>query len=238
MAAEGGQDILLGRRRRAARARGRRATSEGRDVSPTSTSATASAIDRSWYRASGLRASESHRVEFHDTPVLAVLGGADELLREPWFSRDAVRTAATWAGIADCILAGDASSAIGERRSTSCALHAARAGCAWRRRRSTVGSSTRWRDSATGMAGPRSRRQTSDQDRGDWRTRGRRRMPRGDRRRGARRSRAEAARVCGSRALVGGGALDRARRDLDLFLLQHRLDPKLVELGAQRAASG
>ena len=45
----------------------------------------------------------------------------------------------------------------------------------------------------------------------------------------------EAAARCGSRALVVGGALDRARRDLDLFLLQHRLDPKLVELGARRS---
>ena len=44
--------------------------------------------------------------------------------------------------------------------------------------------------------------------------------------------------MCGSRALVGGGALDRARRDLDLFLLQHRLDPKLVEIGARTLAEG
>jgi hypothetical protein len=48
----------------------------------------------------------------------------------------------------------------------------------------------------------------------------------------------EAARVCGSRALVGGGSLDRARRDLDLFLLQHRLDPKLIEIGARTLADG
>ena len=45
---------------------------------------------------------------------------------------------------------------------------------------------------------------------------------------------AEAARICGSRALVGGGRLDRCRRDIDLFLLQHRLDPKIVQLGAWR----
>ncbi|MBA3809987.1 MAG: hypothetical protein H0X28_16560, partial [Solirubrobacterales bacterium] len=42
---------------------------------------------------------------------------------------------------------------------------------------------------------------------------------------------AEAAGACGARALAGGGVLDRARRDLDLFLLQHRLEPKLVQLG-------
>jgi alkylation response protein AidB-like acyl-CoA dehydrogenase len=62
------------------------------------------AIDRAWYRASGLRASESHRVEFQGAPVLALLGGPDEIMREPWFARDAVRTSATWAGIADLIV--------------------------------------------------------------------------------------------------------------------------------------
>jgi alkylation response protein AidB-like acyl-CoA dehydrogenase len=61
-------------------------------------------IDRGWYRASGLRASESHRVEFHDAPVLAVLGGPGELSREPYFSRDGIRTSATWAGLADSIV--------------------------------------------------------------------------------------------------------------------------------------
>ncbi|MCW3019552.1 MAG: hypothetical protein JWN10_1860, partial [Solirubrobacterales bacterium] len=80
-------------------------------------------IDRSWYRASGLRSSESHRVEFHDTPVLALLGGEDELMREPWFSRDAVRTAATWAGIADCILAACVA-AVGESAPDELRAHA------------------------------------------------------------------------------------------------------------------
>ena len=42
---------------------------------------------------------------------------------------------------------------------------------------------------------------------------------------------AEAVRLAGSRALVRGGGVDRAHRDLDLFLLQHRLEPKLVEVG-------
>ncbi|HLH15200.1 MAG TPA: hypothetical protein VKV16_10460, partial [Solirubrobacteraceae bacterium] len=48
----------------------------------------------------------------------------------------------------------------------------------------------------------------------------------------------EAARVCGSRGLVAGGTLERARRDLDLFLLQHRLDRRLVQLGAQTLGAG
>jgi hypothetical protein len=37
----------------------------------------------------------------------------------------------------------------------------------------------------------------------------------------------EAARACGSRPFARGGQLDRARRDLELFVLQHRLDPLL-----------
>jgi hypothetical protein len=42
----------------------------------------------------------------------------------------------------------------------------------------------------------------------------------------------EAARACGSVPFATGGALDRARRDLELFLLQHRLDPMLARAGA------
>jgi hypothetical protein len=44
----------------------------------------------------------------------------------------------------------------------------------------------------------------------------------------------EAARACGSRPFARGGALDRARRDLELFVLQHRLDPMLAAHGAAR----
>ena len=58
-------------------------------------------IDTGWYRAHGLRASVSHRVVFHDAPVLASLGGPGGLSAHPWFSRDALRTAASWAGMAD-----------------------------------------------------------------------------------------------------------------------------------------
>ena len=43
---------------------------------------------------------------------------------------------------------------------------------------------------------------------------------------------AQAALACGSRPLATGGALSRGRRDLDLFLLQHRLEPLLARHGA------
>jgi hypothetical protein len=43
-----------------------------------------------------------------------------------------------------------------------------------------------------------------------------------------------AAAACGSHPFVTGGRLDRARRDLETFQLQHRLDPLLTKLGAER----
>lgn len=45
--------------------------------------------------------SESHRVVFEGVRVLATLGGPGELVRKPYFSRDAIRTAVSWAGVAD-----------------------------------------------------------------------------------------------------------------------------------------
>jgi len=45
-----------------------------------------------------------------------------------------------------------------------------------------------------------------------------------------------AAAACGSHQFVTAGRLDRARRDLETFLLQHRLDPLLARLGAESLA--
>jgi alkylation response protein AidB-like acyl-CoA dehydrogenase len=207
-------------------------------------------LDRDWYRASGLRASESHRVEFDQAPVLALLGGPDEIVREPWFSRDAVRTAATRAGLADGILAATLA-LVGERALTDeLRLHAIG------RMRVAQSSIDRWLDHAVGVldgAEPIGAEHASDRalvngasaENGES---GAGARPQGADERAlaaecrlalsdaARLIAAEAARVCGSRALIGGSDLDRARRDLDLFLLQHRLDPKLVELGAELLA--
>jgi alkylation response protein AidB-like acyl-CoA dehydrogenase len=204
-------------------------------------------LDRDWYRASGLRASESHRVEFDHAPVLALLGGPDEIVREPWFSRDAVRTAATWAGIADGILAATLA-LVGERAlADELRLHAIG------RMRVARSSIDRWLDYAVGVLDEASEpRHAGEGARVDG-TSAEKSAPSRPREKAARalaaESRlaladaarliaAEAARVCGSRALIGGSDLDRARRDLDLFLLQHRLDPKLVELGAELLAGG
>jgi alkylation response protein AidB-like acyl-CoA dehydrogenase len=191
-------------------------------------------VDRSWYRASGLRASESHRVEFHDAPLLALLGGRDEIMREPWFSRDAVRTSATWAGIADRIL--DATvAALAGREPDELRLHALGG------MRVASSSIDRWLehavarlDEAAGASSRSRAAQLDDRAQQSWRSLAAEcRLALSA---AARTIAGEAVRVAGSRELVVGGPLDRARRDLDLFLLQHRLDPKLVELGAQTLA--
>jgi alkylation response protein AidB-like acyl-CoA dehydrogenase len=171
-------------------------------------------IDRDWYRASGLRSSESHRVEFVDTPVLALLGGEDELARQPFFARDGVRTAATWAGIADGIFAA-AASALGEREPDAHQLSALG------RMRVARGTIDRWLE----HAGVR----LEDQDVTD--PAGLATACRAAIIEASRTIAEEAAQVCGSRSLIAGGELDRGRRDLDLFVLQHRLEPQLAKLG-------
>jgi alkylation response protein AidB-like acyl-CoA dehydrogenase len=193
-------------------------------------------LDRGWYRASGLRASESHRVLFEDARVLTLLGGADEIMREPWFARDAVRTSATWAGIADLIVR-ETVRALAGRPADDLRLHALG------RMRLAQSSIDRWLTFAVGelqhaacQAGDGDSHDRASDESAHWAAlSGECRVAIAD---AARTIAGEAARVCGSRALVGGGSLDRARRDLDLFLLQHRLDPKLVEIGARTLADG
>jgi hypothetical protein len=172
-------------------------------------------VDRGWYRAAGLRASESHRVVFNDAPVTAVLGGPGELARDPWFSRDAMRTAATWAGMVDA--AADAAlDELAARRAdeplaqlAAGRIEAARGTVdAWMVRGAEI-ADLKEEPRATGIA------------------------MRAEIDRAAKFVIGEAAAACGSHPFVTGGRLDRARRDLETFLLQHRLDPLVVKLGAE-----
>ncbi|HEY5262162.1 MAG TPA: hypothetical protein VIJ33_08610 [Solirubrobacteraceae bacterium] len=176
-------------------------------------------VDRGWYRASGLRSSESHRVEFHDTPVLALLGDPGELSREPYFSRDAIRTSATWAGLADCVLA-ETIAALDPARIEDVQAHALG------RMRIARATIDRWLEHTTTELHQPNPRASIDPA-----------MLAVECRAAlygcARLISDQAARVCGARALIGASTLDRARRDLDLFLLQHRLDPKITTLGAE-----
>ncbi|MDQ6835929.1 MAG: hypothetical protein M3016_07040, partial [Actinomycetota bacterium] len=73
-------------------------------------------VDRTWYRSHGLRASVSHRVLFDDVPVLAQLGPAGSIAAQPWFARDALRTAASWAGMADAAVGGALGELAGRQR--------------------------------------------------------------------------------------------------------------------------
>jgi hypothetical protein len=185
-------------------------------------------IDTGWYRSHGLRASASHRVCFHDAPVLARFGGPGALSVDPWFSRDALRTAASWVGMLDCAL----QAALAELRARPQTgelegLLAARMLTAHRTAELWLAEGARAMDCralpavglaalpAVGLAALPAVAVA------------------------ARAAIAEAAvvlldcaaRACGSHPFATGSALDRARRDLEVFLLQHRLDPLLARWG-------
>jgi hypothetical protein len=183
-------------------------------------------IDARWYRAHGLRSSESHRVTFDAAIVLAVLGGPGELARQPFFARDAVRTAATWAGLCDA-LASATARALAER-----------------------GEADAHQDGALGRL--RLRAEANEL----WLIAAARRLEQPGRSADdcaqiAASTRAalfescaaalrDAVAATGSRGPATVPLLDRARRDLDVFLLQHRVEPSLEALGraARLAAAG
>jgi alkylation response protein AidB-like acyl-CoA dehydrogenase len=175
-------------------------------------------IDRAWYRAAGLRASESHRVVFDDAPVLGVLGEPGELSREPWFSRDAMRTAAGWAGMVDAAAAASTAELARARAEEPLAQLAAG------RIEALAGTVDAWfRRGIAAVDGSRDPRRTAVAMRAEID-------------RAAKAMLETAAGACGSHPFVTGGALDRARRDLETFLLQHRLEPLLARVGAERLA--
>lgn len=175
-------------------------------------------IDRSWYRGSGLRASESHRVIFHRTPV-TVLGEPGELGREPWFSRDAMRTATSWAGMADCAAKAAIADLAERRRGDRLAELAAGRITAAR------GTIDLWLAEGAAAA-------ERDEPLKDLSV-----ALRVEIRNSVTTILGEAAAACGSAPFATGTALDRSRRDLELFLLQHRLDPLAAKAGA-RALDG
>ena len=173
-------------------------------------------IDRVWFRGAGMRSSASHRVTFAGTPVLALLGPPGALVAQPWFARDALRTAATWAGAADAAV-DDALARLAARPVTG-DLEALAAG-RLRTWQETIGL---WlRAAATELDTHR------HEDPGGFAARARTAL--------ADAGRAildEAERATGSRPAAAGSVLDRAARDLRLFLLQHRLEPILARAGA------
>lgn len=177
-------------------------------------------IDREWFAASGMRASESHRVVFRGARIHAVLGGPGELGKEPWFGRDALRTTATWAGLADAA-AGAARDVLGPRVQGGDELAALGLGrisvhhqavdlwMAEAARQADADPATSLRALSVRVREGVARAAEAIAD--------------------------EALRAAGSRPLATGHPLDRAARDLRVFLLQHRLDPMLVGAGREAA---
>jgi alkylation response protein AidB-like acyl-CoA dehydrogenase len=174
-------------------------------------------IDTGWFKGAGMRASESHRVIFDGAPVLAVLGERGELVREPYFSRDAVRTAVTWAGIADAAVGATldvlAAKAGGKDPDDVVSLAAGRMLTA-------QGTIDRWLAHAASLADgdPASLPAIATPLRQAVAASCREILD-------------QAARAVGSHPFAVSGPLDRARRDLELFLLQHRLEPALLRHG-------
>lgn len=171
-------------------------------------------IDERWYRGAGLRASASHRVVFHDAPVIARFGGPGAIAEQPWFSRDALRTAASWVGIAD--LAVDSALAELVARPDRGPLEGLAAGRLITARRTielwlqAAAEAMDGGGSDLAVTGVQARVAIAQACVGLL---------------------DEAARACGSRPFAAAAGLDRARRDLDLLLLQHRLEPMLARAG-------
>jgi alkylation response protein AidB-like acyl-CoA dehydrogenase len=170
-------------------------------------------IDTSWYRSRGLVASASHRVVFHDAPVLARLGEPGAIAAQPWFGRDALRTAASWAGIADsAVAAATAQLAAG----TVTELESLAAGRILAARHTIdvwlAAAADAMDDPGPGLGAVALNGRVAIAD-------------------ACRTILDEAARACGSHPFAHGGDLDRARRDLEVFLLQHRLDPMVARAG-------
>jgi alkylation response protein AidB-like acyl-CoA dehydrogenase len=182
-------------------------------------------VDQTWFRGSGMRSSESHRVVFRGARVLAVLGDPGELVREPYFARDAIRTAVSWAGIAD--LAAEAALEIlatksaGREPDDIVSLAAGRMLAA-------QAAIDRWLEYAA-------READADPEKSLTSFSVHLRVAVAE---SCREIVDEAARACGSHPFTVAGPLDRARRDLELFLLQHRLEPALARTGRQAITKG
>jgi alkylation response protein AidB-like acyl-CoA dehydrogenase len=175
-------------------------------------------IDDGWFRSSGMRSSESHRVVFEGAPVLAVLGEPGELVREPYFGRDAIRTAVTWAGIVDSAVEGAldvlAAKSAGREPDDLISLAVGRMLAA-------QGTIDRWLEHAASFVDADPEASTAHFS-----------IQLRESVAGAARNILDvAAQAVGSHPFATASALDRARRDLELFLLQHRLEPALARIG-------
>jgi hypothetical protein len=154
-------------------------------------------------------------VVFHDAPILGRLGAPGAIAEQPWFGRDALRTAASWAGMSDGAVHG-ALTALAERPATG-ELEGLAAGRILTAQR-TIDA---WMATAAAAMDVPGAELAATALHGRAAIAG-----------ACRELLDEAAQACGSRPFARGSELDRARRDLELFLLQHRLEPLLARAGA------
>lgn len=175
------------------------------------------AVDRSWFASGALAESHSHRVVFDRAPVLAILGEAGTLTVDPWFSGDALRSTAVWAGGADAIL----------RRLVEVPLSDVAAEERLGRATAIVRTIDVWLDAALHDVEEAHRTGGSPAT-----TVGALRLELTERIRELLRIAAEHR---GSRGLATDAALGEARSGLDLLLLQHRLGPVAARLGRSTA---
>ncbi len=176
-------------------------------------------VDESWFRGYGMRSSQSHRVIFHETPVLAILGEPGELLREPYFSRDAIRTAATWAGVADRAVESALATLAAKSGGAPDDIVSLAAG----KMLAAQSTTDRWFEYVARRADADPSASLSS-----FSIHMRQSVAAA-----CREILDEAGRACGSRPFAVSDDLDRAKRDLDIFLLQHRLEPALARAGRQ-----
>lgn len=176
-------------------------------------------VDEDWFGGSGMRASVSHRVVFDHAPVVARFGPPGALAEQPWFARDGLRTAACWAGMVDGAVDGTLQ-ALTERPQCGPLEHLALG-----RILGAQHTISAWLErAATAMDG-------ASAELADVSLHARAAIAQA-----AREVIAEAERACGSHPFATGGRLERCRRDLGLFLLQHRLDPGLAAAGERALA--
>ncbi|MGI8632507.1 MAG: hypothetical protein ACR2NA_08180 [Solirubrobacterales bacterium] len=176
-------------------------------------------VDPAWFKGSGMRASESHRVTFVHAPVLAELGGPGVLGEAPWLHRDAIRTAHTWAGSLDALAAAALASLAQRPPDPRADLAAGAIGAACDTADLWLAQALRAVDDHDPAAIARA------SIHGRWTIAA-----------AARTVIAETEAAAGSRPFATTRALDRPRRDLQLFLSQHRLEPLLSRAGAVELA--
>jgi len=177
-------------------------------------------VDATWFGGAGMRGSASHRVVFHGARALWVADEPGALMRRPWILQDGMRTAASWAGgadrvVDDTVAALRAKGADGDLDGLAVAqlLQARRALDLWLAH-GAAAVETDGPDAADEALLARHAIATAIREILDG-----------------------SSRALGSRPFSTGGRIERARRDLETYLLQHRLEPMLARLGRTTLAA-